>query len=132
MILDNENLFSDAQAITATASSTNVIKLPKGLAKGQPVRLLCQVVEDFATLTNLTVGVRTSATVSAGALVSPSTLVSTAAIGVASLKAGYQFPIEFVPNGTSEYVDLNFTVGGSNATAGKVTAGIVFDRQTAR
>lgn len=132
MILDTENLFSDAQAITATAASTNVLKLPKGLAKGEPVRLLCQVVEDFATLTSLTVGVRTAATTSGGNLVSPSTLVSSAAIGVATLKAGYQFPIEFIPDGTNDFVDLNYTVGGSNATAGKITAGIVFDRQTAQ
>jgi hypothetical protein len=132
MILDKENLFSDAQAVTATASSTNVLKLPKGLAKGEPVRLLCQVTETFATLTSLTVGVRTSATLSGANLSGPTTLVSTAAVPAASLVAGYQFTVEFMPSGTLDYVDLNYTVGGSNATAGKITAGIVFDRQTAR
>lgn len=132
MILDKENLFSDAQAITASAASTNVLKLPKGLAKGEPVRLLCQVVETFATLTSLKVAVRSDGALSGSDLLSANTHVETAAIPVASLVAGYQFTVEYMPSGTEEYVDLYYTVAGSNATAGKITAGVVFDRQTAR
>lgn len=132
MILDLENLFSDQQVITASASSTNVIKLPKNIAKGNPVPLLIQATENFATLTSLTVSVRTSATVSAGALVSPTVLATTAAIPVASLKAGYKFPLNFVPNGNDNYVDLLYTVTGSNATTGKITAGITFSQAGTR
>lgn len=132
MILDNENLFSDQQAITATASSTNVIKLPKNVARGEPVRLLVQVTENFATLTSLTVAVRTSNTLSGSNLSSPTTLLTTAAIPAATLKAGYSFPIEFMPDKNQDYVDLNYTVAGSNATTGKITAGIIFDKQSAR
>ena len=49
MLLDAQCLFSDAQAITATAASTNVVRFGKGEFTFVP--LLIQVVEDFATLT---------------------------------------------------------------------------------
>jgi len=126
MILDLENLFSDQQIVTVTASSTNVLKLPKDLAKGNPVPLLLQVTEAFVGATSVAVSIRTSATVSAGALVSPTVLATTAAIPVASLKAGYKFPLGHIPQGTLNYVDLLYTVVGT-ATAGKVTSGIVFN-----
>lgn len=134
MILDKQALFSDKQAITATAVSENVIDLG---ATGTPISgvtalksdlgisdvpLLIQVTEDFATLTSLTVSVQTDDNVGFG---SPKTVISTPAIPVASLKAGYKFPMVWVPRGTDErFVRLNYTVAGSNATTGKITAGI--------
>ena len=57
MLLDAQNLFSDAQAITATAASTNVIDTgsAKDDGKGAGVPLLIQCVEDFDNLTSLTI-----------------------------------------------------------------------------
>lgn len=137
MIFDSTNLFSDAQAVTVTAASTNVIDLgatdtPKHAAnaitrdigKGRPIDLRIQVVETFATLTSVTVAVQTDTVEGFGSAV---TVLSSPAVPLATLVAGYVFPIQWVPRGTlSRYVRLNYTVVGTAATAGKLTAGFVF------
>jgi len=61
MILDKQNLFSDDQAVTVTADSTNVIDLGiAGMGKGEPVRLIAQVTETFDGGTSLQVSLVTS------------------------------------------------------------------------
>ena len=68
MLLDMETLFSDAQAITVSAASTNIVKMANTehnmpeVAFGTPIPLLLQVVEDFAGATSVKVGIQTSAT----------------------------------------------------------------------
>ncbi len=127
---------SPGQAITATAVSTNIVDLGalttiptspststavRDLGKGELIRLLCQVTVDFATLTSLTVAIQGSVD---EAFTSPLTIVASQAIPVASLVAGYKFAgLDFVPrNFIYRYIRLNFTVAGSNATAGRVFA----------
>ena len=122
MILDNQAIFSDKQAVTASAASTNVIKVNGDIAKGEPVEILAQVVAAFATCTSVKVGVQTD---SAEDFSNAVTLAETAAIPVASLVAGYVFPLKFLPKGIKKYLRLYYTVAGSNATTGKITAGIV-------
>ncbi len=140
MIFDSTNLFSDAQAVTASAASTNVIDLgatqtPKHAAnaltrdigKGTPIHLRAQVVTDFATLTSLTVSIETDDN---EGFASAKTVIQSAAVVAADLVAGYVFPLVVVPRGTLErYVRLYYTVGGASATAGAVTAGFVFDNE---
>ena len=125
MRLDSQLLFSDNQAVTTTAASTNVVKIANGdlkeVAFGNKLPLLIQVTEDFAGCTSITASVETSATEDFS---SSSTLISTAAIAVASLVAGYKFPIGEVPAGNKGYLRLKYSVSGT-ATAGKITAGIV-------
>jgi hypothetical protein len=42
---------------------------------------------------------------------------------IATLKAGYRLPVRIFPNGTvKEFLGVRYTIGGSNATAGKFTA----------
>lgn len=136
MIFDKQNLFSDAQAVTVTAASTNVIdfgasskpvggkaNIIKDLGKGNPVPIRIQVVEAFATLTSLTFALQVDDNEAFG---SAKTVFTSGAVAVADLKAGYVVPIEYVTRGTDErYMRLNYTVAGTTATAGKVTAGIV-------
>ena len=125
MLLDLENIFSDNQAITADAASTNVIKMAgniKEVANGTPIPLRIQVTEDFATLTSLNIQVQTATD---AAFTTPSTLVETGAIAAATLKAGYVAPINFIPKGNLGYMRLYYDVTGNSATAGKITAGIV-------
>lgn len=139
MIFDKQTQFSAAQAITASAASTNVIDLlaagiPYGddaaLARDQGlfnIPLLIQVVTAFATLTSLKVAVQTDDNSS---FTSATTVLETEAIAAASLVAGYQFNIDRVPLKTTErYVRLYFTVAGTNASAGAVTAGITAANQ---
>lgn len=141
MIFDSTALFSDAQAVTATAASTNLIDLKangtvygaaaalsRDLGKGNDVPILVQVVETFATLTSLTVTVETDDNASFS---SAKTAWTSPAIPAATLVAGYKFPINCLPFGTDErYVRLKYTVAGTDATAGKITAGIVAAVQT--
>ena len=132
MRLDSQAIFSDTQKVTTSAASTNVVKMAStehGLtevAAGNPIPLLVQVVEDFAGATSVAVEVQTSAEEDFS---SPKTLASSGDIPVADLKAGYQFPINYVPKGNLGYMRLYYNVKGSagagTATAGAITAGIV-------
>lgn len=128
MILDKENLFSDDQAITASAASTNVVDLgvSRDIGKGVPVPVLIQVTADFATLTSLTAEIETS---DDEGFSSSETLATSGAIPAADLVAGYQFPMQYMPLGTKRYVRVNYTVAGTNASAGTVTAGVVAAHQ---
>lgn len=126
MLYDLENIFSNNQAVTADAASTNVIKITNGQLKevafGTPIPLRIQVTEDFATLTSLEIKVQTATD---AAFTSPVTLATTGAVAAADLKAGYVAPINFIPKGNLGFLRLYYDVTGSNATTGKITAGIV-------
>ena len=129
MILDKQNLFSDDQAITVTANSTNVIDLgaaDKG--PGTPLEIYIQATEAFtaAGAATLTVSLTTDDNAS---MSSATTLYTSAAIGKADLVAGYVVPIRALPTGAEQYLRLTYTVATGPMTAGKITAGIVLDRQ---
>lgn len=141
MIFSKNLLFSDDQEVTASAASTNIVDLgatgtvlnapndlKRDIGKGTPVPILIQVTEDFANLTSLTVSVQVSVD---EAFTSPITVLSSPAVAVADLVAGYKFPIIHVPLTSNErYIRVYYTVEGSNANAGAVTAGIVAGVQT--
>jgi hypothetical protein len=135
MIFDAQTRFSNAQAVTASAASTNVIDLrAAGIPYGNDVAvsrdlgifdipLRIQVVTAFATATSIKVAVQTDDNSSFS---SAATVLETEAIPIATLVAGYQFNIDKFPLKTSErYVRLYYTVAGSDATAGAITAGVV-------
>ncbi|CDN96085.1 Bbp16 family capsid cement protein [Agrobacterium tumefaciens] len=138
MIFDAQNLFSDAQAITASAVSTNVIDfgqpgkpvgaaaaLRKDLGRGKKIDLRVQMVEAAlaAGAATLTVELQTDDN---EAFSSPKTVFTSGAIPKASLVAGYVFPLDYFPRGTDErYARLNYTVANGPLTAGKITAGVV-------
>jgi hypothetical protein len=140
MILSNEQLFSDDQAITATAISTNVIDLgapgtPYGAAaplnqdigKGGMVPVLVQVTEAFDALTSLTITVEVS---DAAGLTSP-VVLATETILLADLVAGKQMFNQVLPNGADKrYLGVRYTVTGTAPTVGKITAGITMGNQT--
>lgn len=138
MILSAQQLFSDAQAITASADSTNVIDTgvrgtPYGgatalggdLGPGNKIPLLAQIVEDFDNLTTLEIKVSTGATTALG------TEIASQTIALADLVAGKQFHIDVLPNGVVErYLGLEYVVVGTAPSAGKVSAGISMGNQT--
>lgn len=139
MIFDAQTLFSDAQAITASAGSTNTIDLGpirsgivRDIGKGRPVPLLIQVVEAFDSVADdetLEISVEEDSTET----ITPDKTTVIGRIANADLKkVGYQLPVQFVPDGIKyRYIRLKYTVAGSgNFTAGKITAGIVMGRQT--
>ncbi len=136
MILNKNLTFSEAQAVTATAISENVIQweavetvpresgpIDRNLGKGIPIPILLQVVEDFATLTSLTISLETAdnAALSSGSVV----LATTVAIPAASLVQGFKPGLEWLPDAVmKEYLGFRYTVGGANATAGQVWAAL--------
>jgi len=135
MILDKNLLFSENQAVTATAISTNVIEFPangivvgeaaavaRNLGPGNELPILIQVTEAFATATSITFSLESSA---AAALTSATVHWTSGAVPIATLIAGYKLPIRILPDGTMlQYLGMRYTVTGSNATAGKVTAAL--------
>ena len=142
MIFDKTLLFSDGQAITASAASTNVVDLgatgtPYGataalvrdIGKGKMIPLSISVTETFNTLTSITISLQTDDNSSFS---SPKTVASTGAIALADLKAGAQIPFpDYLPQGTDErYLRVYYTVTGTAPTTGKFTAGVVAARQT--
>lgn len=142
MALFDSNLFSENQAVTASAASTNSLDFgapgtPVGAAGAlvldlglSEVEILVQVTEAFAALTSLTVAVQAANDSTFG---SPTTLVASQAIPAASLVKGHKFRIPaIIPEGATErYIRLYYTVAGVNATAGKVFAGVVASRPAA-
>jgi len=117
--MDYLSKFSDEQAITTTAVSTNVVDLElvnPNLGEGTPLFARVRVTADFADGTSLKVSLQDSADNSTFA-----DLASTAAIATATLVQGYNFVKLAIPDEHRRYVRLNYTVSGT-MTAGKVTA----------
>ncbi|MFZ5692450.1 MAG: Bbp16 family capsid cement protein [Pseudomonadota bacterium] len=137
MIFDRQSLLSDAQAITATAASTNVIDLGpiasgivRDIGKGKQIPLLIQVIEAFtaAGAATLTVTLEVD---SVENFASPKTVWTSPAIGKADLVPGKVIIPEYVPRGTDErYMRLNYTVATGPMTAGKITAGVTMGNQS--
>ena len=141
MIFSAQQDFSVDQAITVSAASTNVIDLGapgtvlngpyplnRDIGRGTEIPLLIQVTVDFATLTSLKVAIQSGDV--EGFTGQVDTVLETEAIPVAQLVAGYQFPIHSIPKGVKHrYVRLYYTIAGSTATAGAVSAGITKGNQ---
>lgn len=121
MILDEQNLFSDNQAITATAASTNVLNFGKReIAFGTPVELFVQITEDFNNLTSLKIAVQTSATENFSTAVD----LIDQTILLANLKKGTVSSLKFLPKGNLGYMRLYYTVTGTAPSTGKILAGV--------
>lgn len=129
-IMDSTLLFSDAQALTGTAVSTNVIDLTASdeISTGHPLDLLLQVVEnDFDNLTSLQVELQTDDNESFS---SPTTIAKSEDAPLADLKVGYRFNINYLPRGNEQYLRLNYVVTGTSPANGSITAGITGTTQT--
>lgn len=135
MVLGKNTEFSSEQAIAASAPSTNVLDLGalgKTAYQGAQLKhnvghkripLLIQVVEDFATLTSLKIAIESDDNSS----FSSAKEILAETVAVADLKAGYSSVIDKLPRIKERYVRINYTVNGSNATTGKITAGIALE-----
>lgn len=140
MIFSAQQIFSDDQAIIATAISENVIDLGvpgtpfdaaaalnQDVGKGASIPVLVQVTSDFNTLTSLTITVEVSA---AAGLTSPVVLAEETIL-LADLVAGKQMFMQVLPNGADlRYLGVRYTVTGTDPTLGNITAGITMGNQT--
>ncbi|EMG3684446.1 TPA: hypothetical protein SMF39_003720 [Serratia marcescens] len=138
MILDYLNMFSQAQAVTSTAPSTDVIDLGplyagndvRDIGPGYPVEFFAQVATNGAASgsATVTISLQTSKT---SDFASATTLLQTGAIAVADLKVGYRY-VATVPHGVQRYLRVNYTVGTGPLTAGAFTAGLLLDADAQR
>jgi hypothetical protein len=135
MFLDRQNRVSNAQAVTATAVSTDTIDL--GIARDigvkESLKWVVTVDESFATATSVEIQAVSSANAD---LSSHNVLMSTGAIVIAQLTAGRHPIVIDMPRSLAttlpvgqRYIGLRYVVAGSNATAGKFTAALVLDAQ---
>jgi len=130
MIIDKQLVFSDGQAITATADSTNIYNGGQaGFNNGEAVELLLQVEDTFTAAGAATLTV-SMVTATDEAFTSPVTLLTTAAIPKATLVRGYQLPLSFIPAQVLQYTKLVYTVATGPMTAGKLNSMLVLARQT--
>jgi hypothetical protein len=133
MILDKENMFSEAQGpITATAASANIVDLGPGDAgPSERVSLFVSAEPPFTVAGSpaLAVELQTADAVNAGALVSPVTVASYP-IGNDALAAGGKLLSARLPHGMKRYAALNYkvtTTTGNTLAGGKLTAGLTWD-----
>lgn len=151
MILDSLLMFSNAQAVTVTAVSTNIIDL--GITSGVPassagggardigigddpaMKLLVQVVTTFTAggAATLTVALQGAIDNGSGSPAAFSTWWSSPAYAVAGLNAGSRLldmDMPRPPDGIAipRFLQLNYTVATGPMTAGNLSAFIVLDR----
>lgn len=130
MILDKLLMFSEAQAVTNTAASTDVIDLGpidgtrRDIGVGYPLELFVNV--------NTTAAAAGAATVNIALQTSPdnsswTTLATSGDLALSALTAGKRVFSQKMPQGVQRYLRMNYTVGTGPLTAGAFTAGINLD-----
>lgn len=131
MYIDHETMFSDKQAITADAASTNVYdtSATKDVGKGEPARLIVQVMEAFNNLTSLDVIFQTATD---SAFTSPVNTAVRKSVLLADLALGAVLVDVPLPVGLKRYLRVYYDVTGTAPTTGKVSAFLVLDSQTNR
>lgn len=130
MYIDNQLQLSSAQAVTASAASTNVIDLGSDRDVGMSSLVLALTVIQAATAAGAAtvqfqVQVSDDSTFGTGV----TTVNETDAIGKATLAAGYQRFIRLQPGTVGRYLRLYYNVGTGPLTAGQFSASIVESMQ---
>ncbi|ODP39260.1 Bbp16 family capsid cement protein [Sphingomonas turrisvirgatae] len=141
MIVDNTLVFSNSQAVTADAGSTNNLDIgaagtayghsapvKRDIGIGSDIPLWISVTEAFNNLTSLTLVLQTDDT---AAFSSPKEVASkTYAAAELTLGARLKFPSS-LPEGTDEqYLRLYYDVTGTAPSTGKIFAAVVAGAQT--
>lgn len=124
MYVDSQLLFSDAQAITAAAASTNSIDLGavRDIGTGEPLYVVCSVdvaFTDTGSDSTLAVTIEGDSTTTftpdgSDALFTFSALSAVGTTKIARLSPGMA--------SNFRYIQLRYTPGGGNLTTGSVTA----------
>ncbi len=127
MITDAQLLFSDEQAITADADSTNVVDLSVAGMQFEDavIKPFLVVDEVFDNLTSLKVSLVTDDNAS---LTSDTIVWSSREILLAELVAGARISLPALNNLTGSlerYIGIQYDVTGTAPTTGKITCGLV-------
>ncbi|EAS2156610.1 hypothetical protein BBD74_12295 [Salmonella enterica] len=130
MILDKLLMFSEKQAVTASAASTDVVDLgpidgtSRDIGVGYPL--------EFWATVDTTATAAGAATLNVQLQTSPdnstwTTIYDSGALALAALTAGKRLFSAKVPAGVQRYLRVNYTVGTGPLTAGAFTSGINLD-----
>lgn len=130
MILDKLLMFSEKQAVTASAASTDVIYLGpidgirRDIGVGYPL--------EFWATVDTTATAAGAATLNVQLQTSPdnstwTTIYDSGALALAALTAGKRLFSAKVPAGVQRYLRVNYSVGTGPLTAGAFTSGINLD-----
>lgn len=134
MIIDNNLLFSDSQAITASAASTNQIDTAplftgntgRRLGIGRPIYVFVCVEVAFTDAGNdstLAIAIRTDDNSSMSTPTTIATLTTLAALTPSGTVFFAPLPIFAY----ERYLDLNYTVANGNLTTGTISAGLTLN-----
>lgn len=122
MILDEQGLFSNKQAVTASCVSENILDMGKReVSFGTPVELFIQIAEEFDNLTSLTIKVQTATDEEFSDAID----LIEHTMALEELKQGAVSSIKFLPKGNLGYMRLSYVVSGTTPTKGAILAGIV-------
>lgn len=131
MIEDAQLLFSDAQAVTATANSTNVIDLlvARNINRNRELRWFVSCLSAAAAAGAATVTVSLVQADTADLATNPTVLYTSPVIPKATLVAGYRLVDVVVPTISpgQRYMGLVYTIATGPLTAGTFTSGFVLD-----
>lgn len=140
MYLDALLEMSDAQAVTVTAISTNVIDLGpvtdnvlRDIGTGEDIYLVFSVDTTFtaAGAATLTAALVSDSTVNLAT--SPTTHATPLnAVAVATLVAGLQYAVKLPAGNYEQYLGVQYTVATGPMTAGKINAFLTKDAQLYR
>lgn len=140
-IIDNTLVFSDHQAITGDARSTNVIDLGaagtayghaaavgRDVGKGDEIPMEIVVTEAFNNLTSLKISLERDDNAGFSSAIE----IASRTYLAADLTLGARLPFPArLPEGTNErYLSLYYDVTGTNPSTGKLFAAIIAGRQT--
>lgn len=140
-LLDAQTLLSDAQAVTATANSTNSYdkQVPRDLAPGGDITLLIICNQTATAAGAATVTFALVEADDAALSVNPTVVLTTPAFAKTALVIGWKYAIELprltavgLGGGTGtalgqRYIGLTYTVATGPLTAGKFTADFVLE-----
>jgi hypothetical protein len=123
MFVDNEHVFSDAQALTGTAVSTNTVDLlvDRNLGIGEPMAVVVTV--DVA-LDGTTGDETYQVDVQTGSTTNPTTVIASRTLTRGDA-AGTKYVIMLPADGSADrYLRLNYALGGTSPS-GTLTAFLV-------
>ena len=129
MIFDAQNLYSDAQALTATAASENLIDhgIARDLGVGENLYIVLIVdvaLTDSGSDSTVTVTIETDALAAFGSATTTQTLFTIPATSA----IGAKFIARIQPDGINEaFSRLKYTMANGNLSTGSVTAFIAKD-----
>jgi hypothetical protein len=149
MIIDRELMFSNAQAVTAAAASTDLIDLaPLGLAAsagGSPTNLgrnlgvgqetyiwvsVDVAMTDTGSDSTITVDLQTDDNSGFASAATVATLLTIPAVQAAGAKFFVRVPIARDTVPYERYIRLNYTPNNGNLTTGSFSAGLILNIDT--